>query len=654
MELRAVAEPEQRTVLFSDSPEGSVAVQTPPPRRESDTQHLLASAPAPREPSVVTPRPPVKTPKKPTVFKVGEVFKERYMFRELLGQGGMGEVWRVYDMRFESEVALKVTMVPDTQSSGVSAKMHERFRQEARIQHNLIHRHIVRVHDIDHFQRADKSLAYMTMDLGGIEMHHYLQQHNLAPHQFVALVLQLLDALHYCHASKVAHRDVKFANALVQDSDEGPVLKLMDFGIGKWYQEVGATEHPDATQQGEILGTLGYMPPEEIRGDVGQSDGMSFEDGVRRDLWSTAEILFRRFTGRKEANVIPAFGDLDAFEKKPRSSPNFYAFELLKRDAEDNGPAQEKIQPPVDFLARFTQDLPKGLAQVLRKALNRKDPRARFRSALEFKQALLPYAREDAWQDNMEDHLTTTARYNDLTTFTRLSDDKPSTVQLVARMSPYILILLGLGFLGGAGFSWLLVQHFARDHEDHSEGTPVAQTQSAPIEPPPNENAAAEPLPAPAAQLEQIKTAPAASKEAVPAAVKEAPKAKVQEVADDIETLGLDINAVLAMGSEAHGNAGFRKQLKRDFPQYFNDSDTFKKLVSKEAAYFTLIGPDLRNNFDYVAGLYNAPEMADLDRYYAQVFKGDVAFWSKFLERYPDYPRYLLDHDVKEALGIQE
>lgn len=209
-------------------------------------------------------------------FEHGQIIAGRYTVERLIGQGGMGCIYRVYDNVLNEVVALK-TLLPQYLTDKT---LVERFFNEARIARSLSHPNIVRVHDIGTAGAA----IYISMEyLQGKSLRDVLDQ--LAPGQHLALktVLKIFDelcaALEYAHQYTV-HRDIKPENVMV--CQDGKV-KLMDFGISK------LMANPKLTSASMVMGTPQYMSPEQLRNSAGV-------DG-RADIYSLGVMLYEALTG---------------------------------------------------------------------------------------------------------------------------------------------------------------------------------------------------------------------------------------------------------------------------------------------------------------------------------------------------------------------
>jgi serine/threonine protein kinase len=178
----------------------------------------------------------------------------RYRVEQLLGQGGMGTVYRAYDTQLDRHVALKVPIFGREEG-----ELRERFLREARAAANLHHPNLCPVFDIG----EQDGIIYLTMAyIDGKPLSHYLNaQRSLPAPKVVALVRKLALALQEAHDHGIIHRDLKPGNILINRKKE-PVV--MDFGLARRQ----ASQDERLTQSGVIVGTPAYMPPEQINSDV--------------------------------------------------------------------------------------------------------------------------------------------------------------------------------------------------------------------------------------------------------------------------------------------------------------------------------------------------------------------------------------------------
>jgi serine/threonine protein kinase len=212
----------------------------------------------------------------------GEIVGDRYRVVKLLGQGGMGAVYRAWDMRLNRPVALK-EMTPQTGiGAGMLADLREQFEREAQILATLTHPSLVRV--TDYF--SWRSNVYLVMDfIEGKSLADLISQEGAQSEAQVTLwAEQLLDALTYCHKRGVLHRDIKPQNIII--TPEGRAL-LVDFGLVKLWDP----QDPETKTVMRGAGTPEYAPPEQYDMSARHTD-------PRSDIYSLGATLYQALTGQ--------------------------------------------------------------------------------------------------------------------------------------------------------------------------------------------------------------------------------------------------------------------------------------------------------------------------------------------------------------------
>ncbi len=255
-----------------------------------------------------------------------------------LGAGGMGEVYRAKDPRLSREVAIKVLPVSFSQD----ADRLRRFEQEAKAAGVLNHPNITAVYDIGSHEEA----PYVVQELlEGETLRSVLAGGKLSARKATDYALQIAHGLAAAHEKGIVHRDLKPENLFV--TRDGRV-KILDFGLAKLtHQEEGsqATSLPTATagtEPGVVMGTLGYMSPEQVRGRPADA---------RSDLFSFGAILYEMLAGRRAFQGDSAADTMSA---------------ILKEDPPDLSVTNQAISP--------------GLERIVRHCLE-KNPEQRFHSA---------------------------------------------------------------------------------------------------------------------------------------------------------------------------------------------------------------------------------------------------------------------------------
>ncbi len=201
----------------------------------------------------------------------------KYQIQGVLGQGGMGVVYRAFDPAIHRPVAIKTITKSALDPTDLQYAL-TRFRHEARAVGRLTHPRIAAIYDYG----EDLEIAYIVMELvnGQSLFHHMQNEAKFGLKEVGEMIRQLLDGLGYAHELGVVHRDIKPSNILINDDGR---LKLTDFGIAR-------IDSSTLTQVGEIMGSPGYMSPEQFLGtDV----------DARSDLYSVGVIAYELLTSRR-------------------------------------------------------------------------------------------------------------------------------------------------------------------------------------------------------------------------------------------------------------------------------------------------------------------------------------------------------------------
>lgn len=214
--------------------------------------------------------------------RIEEILGGRYRVLELLGQGGMGSVFRALDEQTQQRVAVKILM--NTFADDDSAET--RFRHE--ISASLMFSHPNLVATVDSGRCADET-PYFVMELvDGPSLFALLRREGaLHPARALELARGIACGLEHMHNHGAIHRDIKPANVMVGVHESREVAKILDFGVIKATEGHELTVQPP-TQTGLVIGSLSYMAPERLKGDV--FDG-------RSDLYSLGCVLFEMLTG---------------------------------------------------------------------------------------------------------------------------------------------------------------------------------------------------------------------------------------------------------------------------------------------------------------------------------------------------------------------
>src|SRR5947208_3934890 len=264
-----------------------------------------------------------------------------YKILMAIGAGGMGEVYRAQDTRLQRDVAVKVL----TRNLSTDADALRRFEQEARAAGMLNHPNILAIYDIG----DEGGLHYIVSELlEGESLRARIRQSAVPPRKALDYAAQIARGLSAAHERNIVHRDLKPENLFITRDGH---TKILDFGLVKLAgprvpssstTDVTAPTPLAATEPGRILGTVGYMAPEQVRGN--QGDALS-------DIFAFGAILYEMLAGR------PAFrGD----------SPIETLNSILRDD-------------PSDFFELGLR-IPAALDRIVRHCLEKK-PEDRFQSA---------------------------------------------------------------------------------------------------------------------------------------------------------------------------------------------------------------------------------------------------------------------------------
>lgn len=218
-----------------------------------------------------------------------------YRVLEELGRGGMGVVYKALDLRLNRFVALKFLSSDLTKDRDAN----DRFRQEAQAASALDHPNICTIHEIDETPGHELFLTMAYYD--GETLKKRIERGPLAVEEAIEIAVQITQALSRAHESGIVHRDVKPANVMM--TKDG-LVKILDFGLAK----LKGTS--DFTKTSATIGTVAYMPPEQIRG--GDID-------ARTDVWAVGVVLYEMLAGRLPFEGQDDFAMISSIlEKSPR------------------------------------------------------------------------------------------------------------------------------------------------------------------------------------------------------------------------------------------------------------------------------------------------------------------------------------------------
>lgn len=266
----------------------------------------------------------------------------RFQLEAICGRGSTGDVWRAFDPALGRWVALKVSL-PD------SVIDRERFVREAQSVAKLSHPNIVPVYEAGDI--GDRCFLVSEF-VEGQTLAQMLTEGPMEPQAAVALVLQVTDAVQHCHAAGIVHRDLKPANVMI--AADG-TARVTDFGLAK-----NLNQDHTLTREGTLVGTPGYMAPEQARGDARESD-------ERTDVYSIGVVLFELLTG-----AVPFIG---SFERT--------VFQVVHSPAPNAKHIDDRV--PADLAAICSRCLEKSPDQRFASAAELADELKRFAAGLPIK-----------------------------------------------------------------------------------------------------------------------------------------------------------------------------------------------------------------------------------------------------------------------------
>ena len=260
---------------------------------------------------------------------IGKRLGGRYDIKELIGVGGMANVYKATDIIEDKIVAVKI--LKDEYLS--NDEFLRRFRNESKAIAVLSHPNIVKIFDVS----LGDGIQYIVMEyVDGLTLKEYIeQQHVLRWKEAVHFTVQILRALQHAHDKGIVHRDIKPQNImLLQDG----TIKVMDFGIARFARDDGRTVTDKA------IGSVHYISPEQARGDVTDE---------KSDIYSVGVMLFEMLTG-----------------KLPFDADSAVSIALMQMQAIPKMPRQ------------LNETIPEGLEEITVRAMQ-KDPSQRYQSAAE-------------------------------------------------------------------------------------------------------------------------------------------------------------------------------------------------------------------------------------------------------------------------------
>ncbi len=295
-----------------------------------------------------------------------------YTLLKTIGEGGMGTVYLAYHRPTARVVALKQMKIADRQ-------LGARFEREIRLLQRVIHPHVLRC--LDSGQAANNGQPYLVMEyapLGSLDQLLIDQKGSLPKAIAVAYIIQALRGLGQIHQAGIVHRDLKPENLLLKkDPSGGTRVKIMDFGLAREFSRAGGSV---LTRVGQAMGTLLYMPPEQIR------DAHSVREPA--DLYSLGVTLYHLLTGQYPFN-FPTPRDILRFlvENQGKFRSPEEALQHLIAIRKFKTPYLIILEDEPIPIRQRQSDIPAELARIVDQAISKPVER-RFQRAADFQQSL--------------------------------------------------------------------------------------------------------------------------------------------------------------------------------------------------------------------------------------------------------------------------
>lgn len=326
--------PEDRELLRGIAVQMGVALDL------SRLRQQASATQAPGATQAFTPTLRVESGRTTPAIGVGALVDNKYRVDAMVGQGGMGAVFRAWDVRLERAVAIKVVrgdLLGDPDS-------RERFRRESQIVARLQHPSVVTVFD---YGTLGDGAAFLVMEfVPGEDLRQLLKrERRLTPARAAELLAGIAGGVDSAHRAGVFHRDLKPENILLPDSGTGP--KVVDFGVAKLH--TGAAAGGTLTGAGTIVGTPAYMAPEQLRGE--SVDG-------RADVFSLGVMTFEMLTGK-----LP-YGGASLFDIGMKQAAGPAAIDM----SDVPGPMAAAIRRAIAFDRNERPQSPLAFAEELKRA----------------------------------------------------------------------------------------------------------------------------------------------------------------------------------------------------------------------------------------------------------------------------------------------
>lgn len=319
---------------------------------------------------------------------IGKKLDGRYEIKEIIGVGGMANVYRAYDSIDDRTVAVKILRDEHMQND----ELLRRFRNESKAIAVLSHPNIVKVYDVS----FNEDIQYIVMEyIDGITLKEYIEQQKvLRWKEAVHFTVQILRALQHAHDKGIVHRDIKPQNIMLLADG---TIKVADFGIARFARA------SQQTVTDKAIGSVHYISPEQAKGDVTDE---------KSDIYSVGVMLYEMTTGKlpfdAESPVSVALQQIQSQPKRPRS-----------------------INP----------DIPEGLEDIIIRAMQ-KDPARRYQSAAEMLRDIDEFKRDPTV--SFEYKYTEPEEMSITENFTKTAKKTKKIKDEQVRSAPVVPVLIGI------------------------------------------------------------------------------------------------------------------------------------------------------------------------------------------------------------------
>ncbi|MEM8735078.1 MAG: serine/threonine-protein kinase, partial [Planctomycetota bacterium] len=302
----------------------------------------------------------------------------RYRLLNLVGEGGMGQVWRA-----AQEEPVRRTVALKLMGKNVGKDALGRFEAERQAIAMMDHPNIAKILDAD---TTEDGNPYFVMELvKGMPMDQYCNQRKLGLDDRLRLMLPVCRAVQHAHQKAIIHRDLKHSNILVGENDSKPIPKVIDFGLAKAMDNrQSLTDTTVYTEYGKVVGTIAYMSPE-------QADSKEVDIDTRSDIYSLGVVLYKLLTGKTPLQVDGSansmVGALRIIKERDACAPSL----ALRNTRDATTWTQENTTLTLE---KYSEQIRGDLDSIVLKALE-KDRGDRYATANEFAEDIERYLNKE-------------------------------------------------------------------------------------------------------------------------------------------------------------------------------------------------------------------------------------------------------------------